>query len=133
MYGGEAKRLLGFPADSRPTLSEVKAAYKQKAWETHPDRFPALQKSMAESNFKLISEAYSCLLDDQRYGSPAQASYVRVVRTGVPRGTGRNHPLLVKAPFLVLMMATVSLGGAVAARTYQKQRKDFPSQHPFLP
>ncbi|CAN6467019.1 unnamed protein product [Victoria cruziana] len=124
MYGGEAKRLLGFPADSRPTLSEVKAAYKQKAWETHPDRFPALQKSMAESNFKLISEAYSCLLD---------ASYVRVVRTGVPRGTGRNHPLLVKAPFLVLMMATVSLGGAVAARTYQKQRKDFPSQHPFLP
>ncbi|XP_031496763.1 uncharacterized protein LOC116261948 [Nymphaea colorata] len=133
MHGGEAKKLLGFPPNSHPTLSQVKAAYKQKAWETHPDRFPALQKSMAESNFKLISEAYSSLLVDQRYCSPAQASYVRVVRTGVPRGTGKSHPFLVKAPFLALMMATVSLGGAVAARTYLKQRKEFPSQHPFLP
>ncbi|KAF3790005.1 hypothetical protein EJ110_NYTH17452 [Nymphaea thermarum] len=106
MHGGEAKKLLGFPPNSHPTLSQVKVAYKQKAWETHPDRFPALQKSMAESNFKLISEAYSSLL---------VASYVRVVRTGVPRGTGKSHPFLVKAPFLVLMMATVSLGGAVAA------------------
>ncbi|KAK9161836.1 hypothetical protein Syun_008177 [Stephania yunnanensis] len=55
----EAKILLGLPPDSCSTLPQIKAAYKKKAWESHPDRFPPHLKLPAESNFKLISEAYS--------------------------------------------------------------------------
>ncbi|XP_042514501.1 chaperone protein DnaJ isoform X2 [Macadamia integrifolia] len=61
MQGDEAREVLGFPPNSRPTPLQVKAAYKRRAWETHPDRFPAHDKFHAESKFKLISEAYSCL------------------------------------------------------------------------
>ncbi|OVA16656.1 DnaJ domain [Macleaya cordata] len=61
MQGDEARELLGFPPSSHPTPSQVKAAYKRKAWESHPDRFPPHEKFCAESKFKLISEAYSCL------------------------------------------------------------------------
>ncbi|XP_050264396.1 uncharacterized protein LOC126708625 isoform X1 [Quercus robur] len=64
MQGDEARTLLGFPPNSHPTLSQVKAAYKRKVWESHPDLFPAQQKPHAESKFKLISEAYSCLLSE---------------------------------------------------------------------
>jgi curved DNA-binding protein CbpA len=39
----------------------VKAAYKKKALENHPDRFPPDCKSQAEARFKLISEAYTRL------------------------------------------------------------------------
>uniref|UniRef100_A0A803LEU3 J domain-containing protein n=1 Tax=Chenopodium quinoa TaxID=63459 RepID=A0A803LEU3_CHEQI len=62
MKNGEARLLLGFPPNSRPTPSQVKAAYKRKVWDFHPDRFPADKRSYAESRFKMISEAYSCLL-----------------------------------------------------------------------
>ena len=107
MIDEEARVLLGFLPNSSPSSSQVsittiykyllllvvlllhvvlicqvKAAYKKKAWETHPDRFPLSQRSLAESNFKLvylylistshsfpfllstfsqISEAYTCL------------------------------------------------------------------------
>ncbi|XP_021906727.1 protein CAJ1-like isoform X12 [Carica papaya] len=64
MQGDEARVLLGFPPNSRPTLSQVKAAYKSKVWESHPDLFPAYEKPLADSKFKLISEAYACLLSD---------------------------------------------------------------------
>ncbi|ANM65453.1 Chaperone DnaJ-domain superfamily protein [Arabidopsis thaliana] len=57
----EAKILLGFPPNSRPDPSQVKAAYRKKVWESHPDLFPDDQKLVAESKFKSISEAYSCL------------------------------------------------------------------------
>ncbi|KAJ4849881.1 hypothetical protein Tsubulata_034683 [Turnera subulata] len=62
MNGDEARVLLGFPPNSRPSPSQVKAAYKKKVWESHPDLFPAHEKSSAESQFKLVSEAYSYLL-----------------------------------------------------------------------
>ncbi|XP_021768629.1 uncharacterized protein LOC110732952 isoform X1 [Chenopodium quinoa] len=62
MKNGEARLLLGFPPNSRPTPSQVKAAYKSKVWDSHPDRFPADKRNYAESRFKMISEAYSCLL-----------------------------------------------------------------------
>ncbi|XP_021906690.1 uncharacterized protein LOC110821184 isoform X7 [Carica papaya] len=65
MQGDEARVLLGFPPNSRPTLSQVKAAYKSKVWESHPDLFPAYEKPLADSKFKLISEAYACLLSVQ--------------------------------------------------------------------
>ncbi|XP_041022119.1 protein CAJ1 isoform X6 [Juglans microcarpa x Juglans regia] len=62
MRGDEARTLLGFPPNYRPTLPQVKAAYRRKVWESHPDLFPAQEKPHAEYKFKLISEAYSCLL-----------------------------------------------------------------------
>ncbi|XP_021906745.1 protein CAJ1-like isoform X13 [Carica papaya] len=67
MQGDEARVLLGFPPNSRPTLSQVKAAYKSKVWESHPDLFPAYEKPLADSKFKLISEAYACLLSGRSY------------------------------------------------------------------
>ncbi|MED6146251.1 hypothetical protein PIB30_032750 [Stylosanthes scabra] len=62
----EARILLGFPPNTRPTVSQVKSAYKKKVWESHPDLFPAHEKQLAESKFKLISEAYTCLLSGGR-------------------------------------------------------------------
>ncbi|KAL9430518.1 hypothetical protein AB3S75_025831 [Citrus x aurantiifolia] len=62
MQGDEARVLLGFPPNSRPNASQVKAAYKRKVWECHPDLFPVGRKTDVESKFKLISEAYTYLL-----------------------------------------------------------------------
>ncbi|KAE8008373.1 hypothetical protein FH972_004892 [Carpinus fangiana] len=76
MQGDEARALLGFTPDSRPTFSQVKAAYRMKAWESHPDLFPAQEKPHAESKFKLISEAYSCLLSGARGEASASVSLV---------------------------------------------------------
>ncbi|XP_011079482.1 uncharacterized protein LOC105162990 isoform X1 [Sesamum indicum] len=59
MRSDEAKILLGFPPNSIPSPTQIKAAYRRKAWQTHPDRFPPHLKPEAESKFKLISEAYS--------------------------------------------------------------------------
>ncbi|KAF2325020.1 hypothetical protein GH714_022297 [Hevea brasiliensis] len=67
MQGDEARVLLGFPPNSRPTASQVKAAYRKKVWESHPDLFPVHEKPSAESRFKLISEAYTYLLSDKGY------------------------------------------------------------------
>ncbi|KAI5674856.1 hypothetical protein M9H77_05806 [Catharanthus roseus] len=55
MHIEEAKSLLGFPPDSHPSVSQVKAAYKTKVWDTHPDRFPPHQRSGAEHQFKLVT------------------------------------------------------------------------------
>ncbi|XP_041022115.1 chaperone protein DnaJ isoform X3 [Juglans microcarpa x Juglans regia] len=68
MRGDEARTLLGFPPNYRPTLPQVKAAYRRKVWESHPDLFPAQEKPHAEYKFKLISEAYSCLLSEPEDG-----------------------------------------------------------------
>ncbi|KAF1869672.1 hypothetical protein Lal_00017247 [Lupinus albus] len=54
MDANEAKILLGFPPNSRPTPSQVKSAYKKKVWESHPDLFPSHEKPLAESRFKLV-------------------------------------------------------------------------------
>ncbi|XP_021906673.1 uncharacterized protein LOC110821184 isoform X5 [Carica papaya] len=60
MQGDEARVLLGFPPNSRPTLSQVKAAYKSKVWESHPDLFPAYEKPLADSKFKLHGLLQAC-------------------------------------------------------------------------
>ncbi|XP_062143760.1 uncharacterized protein LOC133851375 isoform X2 [Alnus glutinosa] len=134
MQGDEARALLGFPPDSRPTLSQVKAAYRTKVWESHPDLFPTQEKPHAESKFKLISEAYSCLLSGARGEGSASVTNVRVVRTGVPRAQGRRgNPALIRVPFLFIILGTVVLGGLNAARAYKKQKQAYPSHHPFLP
>ncbi|PKI35571.1 hypothetical protein CRG98_044025 [Punica granatum] len=125
MRGDEARVLLGFPHNSRPTPSQVKAAFKKKVWESHPDLFPVNEKLKAESRFKRISEAYSCLLS---------ATYSRVVRTGVPRTHGgRGNRALIGIPFLFIILGTIGLGGFNASRAYKKQREDYPSHNPFLP
>nr|BAC79526.1 unknown protein [Oryza sativa Japonica Group] len=46
--------LLGLPAHTRPSPSEVKAAYRRMVMESHPDRVPTHQKSQAESKFKQV-------------------------------------------------------------------------------
>ncbi|XP_042514500.1 uncharacterized protein LOC122089103 isoform X1 [Macadamia integrifolia] len=134
MQGDEAREVLGFPPNSRPTPLQVKAAYKRRAWETHPDRFPAHDKFHAESKFKLISEAYSCLRTGSVQGGSTSATRTRVVRTGAPRVHGaRSSNALVKAPFLFLILGTITLGGLNAARAYQRQKETYPSHNPFLP
>ncbi|KAH1082393.1 hypothetical protein J1N35_022154 [Gossypium stocksii] len=40
---------------SYPTPSQIKAAYRKKVWESHPDLFPVHKKHSVESKFKLIS------------------------------------------------------------------------------
>uniref|UniRef100_A0A1J3HFU7 Chaperone protein DnaJ n=1 Tax=Noccaea caerulescens TaxID=107243 RepID=A0A1J3HFU7_NOCCA len=130
----EAKILLGFPPNSRPDPSQVKAAYRKKVWESHPDLFPDDQKLRAESKFKSISQAYTCLesgdVKGQRY------SRAGVVKTGVPRtyaSAKRGNAWLIGAPFLFIVLGTIGLGGVKANRAYNMQKQTFPSHNPFLP
>ncbi|BAT02829.1 Os07g0637150, partial [Oryza sativa Japonica Group] len=53
--------------------------------------------------------------------------------SGVPTGFGRSNKTLVKAPFLLIIFAAVSLGGFSASRAYQRQKAMCSSQNPFLP
>ncbi|KAL3531566.1 hypothetical protein ACH5RR_010888 [Cinchona calisaya] len=137
MYGmqeDEAKILLGLAPHSHPSPSQVKAAYKTKVWDTHPDRFPPRLKSQAEHSFKLISEAYACLRSGIKQEELYKASYSNVVRSGVPRACGRGgNRALTAAPFFVIIMGTVALGGSVVSRTYKRQKEAYPSHNPFLP
>ncbi|KAK9139081.1 hypothetical protein Scep_008762 [Stephania cephalantha] len=127
----EAKILLGLPPDSCSTLPQIKAAYKKKAWESHPDRFPPHQKLPAESNFKLISEAYSFMQSGAQCNGSA---YARVVRTGTPKVYGgRSNSPLIKVPFLLIIASTLTLGVLNASRAYQRQKDAYPSHNPFLP
>ncbi|KAJ7973136.1 Chaperone DnaJ domain protein [Quillaja saponaria] len=133
MQGDEARVLLGFHPNSRPTPCQVKEAYRKKVWDSHPDLFPAAEKPRAETKFKLISQAYTCLLSGVKGGSSSDG-YSRVVRTGVPRTHGgRKHHALIRTPFLLIIMGTVALGGFNAARAYKKQKEEYPSHNPFLP
>ncbi|XP_026435602.1 chaperone protein DnaJ-like isoform X1 [Papaver somniferum] len=117
MQGDEARALLGLSSTSHLTPSQVKAAYKRKAWESHPDRFPANEKFSAETKFKLISEAYSCLKLGIGQGG-TNSAYARVVRTGSPNvhQRSKSQTFLVKAPFFLIIIGTVALGGMSAAR-----------------
>ncbi|XP_021613582.1 uncharacterized protein LOC110615789 isoform X2 [Manihot esculenta] len=162
MQGDEARILLGFPPNSRPTLSQVinfsslsslidgwwvrlgilihfafgfvKAAYRKKVWESHPDLFPFDEKPMAESRFKLMSEAYTYLLSGARWTHSTSATYTRVVRTGMPRAHGgRSNQALIRLPFFFIILGTVGLGGLNATRAYKKQKETYPSHNPFLP
>ncbi|CAN0824468.1 hypothetical protein LINGRAPRIM_LOCUS1680 [Linum grandiflorum] len=139
MLGDEARILLGFPPNSTPTISQVKAAYKKKVWESHPDLFPVHDKCRAESQFKLVSEAYTHLLSGGigtvHDFSESAARYARVVvRAGVPKGpTGRNELRRLWIPFLFLVGGTIGLGGFIATRAYKRQKEAYPSHNPFLP
>ncbi|XP_050238802.1 uncharacterized protein LOC126688221 [Mercurialis annua] len=135
MQGNEARVLLGFPSNSTPTPSQIKAAYRRKVWESHPDLFPLHKKSYAESKFKAISEAYASLLSGARGEGSSSATYSRVVRTGMPRapGGGITNRNLIRIPFIFIILGTVGLGGLNASRAYKKQKETYPSHNPFLP
>ncbi|CAN1353186.1 hypothetical protein LINPERPRIM_LOCUS43051 [Linum perenne] len=134
MLGDEARVLLGFPPNSTPTISQVKAAYKKKVWESHPDLFPVHDKCRAESQFKLVSEAYTHLLSG-KFSFHSAARYARVVvRAGVPKGpTGRNELRRLWIPFMFLVGGTIGLGGFIGTRAYKRQKEAHPSHNPFLP
>ncbi|KAF3326099.1 Protein CAJ1 [Carex littledalei] len=133
MKGDEAMELLGFAPNSRPNPSEVKAAYKRKAMESHPDLFPGHQKSQAETKFKQISEAYSCLKDCERLGNQAGGSYVHVARRGAYKSYSRRNQALIRTPFILLILATISFGSLNASRAYRREKEACPSYNPFLP
>ncbi|CAJ1873687.1 unnamed protein product [Sphenostylis stenocarpa] len=111
MDAHEARVLLGFPPNSRPTPSQVKSAYKKKVWESHPDRFPSHEKPLAESKFKLISEAYTCLQSGGRGHFSGSVEYSHVVRSGFPRAHGgRKNRAMIKVPFVLIILGTVVQG-----------------------
>ncbi|XP_030551821.1 protein CAJ1 [Rhodamnia argentea] len=134
MRSDEARDLLGFPPNSCPTPSQVKAAFKKKVWESHPDLFPINEKKTAESKFKLISEAYNRLLSGAKWEYSESGSYVRVVRRGVPSTNGaKGYRALVGIPFLFIVLGTLGLGGFNASRAYNREKRNYPSHNPFLP
>ncbi|KAF7818083.1 Heat shock protein DnaJ, N-terminal [Senna tora] len=134
MEGDEARLLLGFAPNSRPTSSEVKAAYKKKIWESHPDLFPAHEKPHAESRFKLISEAYTSLLSGNSPDPLYKVlQYVIVCKFLKRVHTGRKNHALIKVPFVFIILGTIALGGLNASRAYKKQKEEYPSHNPFLP
>lgn len=141
MQSGDAKILLGLPPDSVPSPSQIKFAYRRKVWETHPDRFPAHLKPQAESDFKLISEAYSVLNSPggSRRGVPTPsgagagaASYsTRVFRSG--NGGGGSMKGVASLPFLLIIFGSLALAGSTASRAYRRQKEAHPCFNPFLP
>ncbi|KAL7150982.1 hypothetical protein ABFS83_04G001700 [Erythranthe nasuta] len=139
-----AKMLLGLAPNSHPSQSQVKDAYRSKAWETHPDRFPAHLKSQAESNFKLISEAYTTLLSSaggasrrQSVQTAAGASsyYSRVVikTRGGRTQTSTSMIRVASLPFLFIIFGSLTLAASTASRAYKTQKEAHPSFNPFLP
>ncbi|XP_078443542.1 chaperone DnaJ-domain superfamily protein [Wolffia australiana] len=133
MKGDEAREILGLPADSRPSLTQIKAAYKKKVWDSHPDRFPEHARVQAESSFKAMQEAYSYLIAGGGADHFSEGTCVRVVRKGVYGAHKRGTSALIKAPFLLIILGTLSLGGFHAKRAYQRQKEQFPVSNPFLP
>ncbi|XP_057965937.1 uncharacterized protein LOC131156345 isoform X1 [Malania oleifera] len=137
MQVDEARILLGFPPNSRPTQFQVKSAYKKKVWESHPDRFPVHEKCHAESQFKLLLwylKIFALDITGARAGGSAPAAYTQVVRTGVPRAyvRRRNH-FMIRVPFFLIVLGTVALGGLNVTRAYKRQKEVYPSHNPFLP
>ncbi|XP_042044533.1 chaperone protein DnaJ [Salvia splendens] len=137
MQNDEAKIVLGFPPNSVPSQSQIKSAYRRKVWETHPDRFPPQLKAQADSNFKLLSEAYTLLNSSggsRRRAPTASPYYSKVVRSGVPNSKGgRGSMRAASAPFLLIIFGALALGGSTASRAYQRQKEAHPCFNPFLP
>lgn len=108
---------LGINAGATP--GDIKAAYRKRALECHPDVVPVSQKSAAEAEFRRVSEAYAILKNSEN---------VSVVAPVAKREeTTRNHS----------GQQTRSSGGSSstptqsgdedvrwrAARTFQQQKK----------
>ncbi len=54
------REILGVPADA--TREQIRAAYRQRVMENHPDRFPPERKALQELATIALTEAYSALM-----------------------------------------------------------------------
>ncbi|KAJ7569008.1 hypothetical protein O6H91_01G057100 [Diphasiastrum complanatum] len=125
MHVNQARALLGVPYNA--SIVEVKAAYKQKAFEIHPDRFPSSFKDRAETHFKLVKEAYQRLITGRR-----QNSY-DMGRSATMFVATKGHHIAASLPFVFLFAGTLLLSGSGAARAYQKQKQDILSHNLLQP
>ncbi|MEO1655260.1 MAG: DnaJ domain-containing protein [Bacteroidota bacterium] len=69
--------------------SEIKSAYKKKAWQYHPDRNP--QNQVAEETFKQVNQAYQILSDPFKRAN-YNLSLVQPQPTRFNHYTSYNHP-----------------------------------------
>jgi molecular chaperone DnaJ len=70
----------------RATAEELKAAFRKKAKELHPDRNPG--DKAADQNFKELNEAYDVLKDDQKRAAYDQYGHQAFEGPGGGRGGG---------------------------------------------
>ncbi|XP_035549082.1 uncharacterized protein LOC109000481 isoform X2 [Juglans regia] len=154
MRGDEARTLLGFPPNSRPTLPQISEAYScllsvakevqcVKQENTLTRRWERISVSMQIPDFVSAKADFGMDLaigtraefdPGARGEGSASVTNARVVRTGVPRAQGgRGNPALIGVPFLFIILGTIGLGGLNAARAYKKQKEEYPSHNPFLP
>ncbi|KAF5462338.1 hypothetical protein F2P56_018357 [Juglans regia] len=103
MRGDEARTLLGFPPNSRPTLPQISEAYSCLLSGARGEG------SASVTNARVV-----------RTGVPRAQG-------------GRGNPALIGVPFLFIILGTIGLGGLNAARAYKKQKEEYPSHNPFLP
>ncbi|KAH9318938.1 hypothetical protein KI387_020707, partial [Taxus chinensis] len=92
----------------------LKVAYRKKVWESHPDHFPPSEKSYAESKFKLVSEAYTCLKTGAISQDTPPDCNMHDVRRGVYQKSMPINSTLVKIPFAIIVLGTIFLGGLSA-------------------
>ncbi|KAH7856851.1 hypothetical protein Vadar_006246 [Vaccinium darrowii] len=142
-----------FRKNTQYSLSMVKAAYRKKVWHSHPDLFLGHEKCDAESKFKLISEAYTCLqsckslvlIQIEIVGicvyrglqAPMKAGKLAIqelpeVELQVYMEVEENHALI-GVPFMSIILGTAALEELNGTRAYRKQKESYPSHNPFLP
>lgn len=73
------------------SASEIKAAYRKKALEWHPDKHKD-DKEEAEAKFKAINEAYQVLSDSQKRQAYDQFGHDAFRAGGMPGGFGQGSP-----------------------------------------
>lgn len=75
---------------------QVKAAYRKKVWETHPDCFPVHLKPNAELKFKMVSfplcRHKKCLLSSFLLMIPAAAFRWNFIFINLPWSLGYAKP-----------------------------------------